>query len=367
MQDPRIEKLAKVLVEYSLEVKKGDLMIIQAAEPAAPMVRAAYREALRAGAHVITRVALEGLDEIFFKEASEEQLTYVSELRKLETEKATVMLNLWGGFNPKALTAVDPKRMAMTQKAHFELSKRFMERSTKGELRWCGTMFPNSASAQEAEMSLAEYEDFVFQACFVDQPDPVAEWKRVAKEQERIVNFLNAKKTIKVEGKDTDLTVSVGGRKWINCCGQRNMPDGEVFTGPVEDSANGKIRYTYPAIYGGKEVVDVRLTFKDGMVTEAKAEKGEELLRAMIAMDEGAKRIGEFAIGTNYGVKRFTKNTLFDEKIGGTIHLALGFSITESGGVNQSGIHWDMVCDLKAGGRIFADGKKFYEDGKFLI
>ncbi len=216
-------------------------------------------------------------------------------------------------------------------------------------------------------MSLAEYEDFVFQACFVGKPDPVAEWRRVAKEQERIVNYLNAKKTIKVEGKDTDLTVAVSGRKWINCCGLRNMPDGEVFTGPVEDSAQGRIRYSYPAIYGGKEVVDVRLEFKDGKVTEARAEKGEDLLQAMIAMDEGAKRIGEFAIGTNYGVQRFTKNTLFDEKIGGTIHLALGFSIPESGGVNQSGIHWDMVCDLKEGGRIFADGEKFYEDGKFLI
>jgi aminopeptidase len=363
MQDPRIEKLAQVLVQYSLKVKKGDLMIIQATDAAAPMIRACYREALKAGAFVITRVAVEGLDEIFFKEASEEQLTYISPLRKLEIEKATVQLSFWGGFNPKNLTGVDPKRIATAQKAGTELTKTFMEREARGELRWCGTMFPNSASAQEAEMSLSEYEDFVFGACFVDKPDPVAEWKKVAKEQERIVQFLNQKKVIKVEGKDTDLTVNVAGRKWINCCGDKNMPDGEVFTGPIEDSAQGKIRYTYPAIYGGKEVVDVRLTFKDGKVVEAKAEKGEELLHAMIAMDEGAKRIGEFAIGTNYGVKRFTKNTLFDEKIGGTMHMALGFSIPESGGVNQSGVHWDMVCNLKEGGRIYADGEKFYEDG----
>lgn len=367
MHDPRFEKLAKLLIEYSLQVKKGDLMIISGADVAAPLARAAYREAMKAGANVTSRVALEGLEEIFYKEASERQLTFVSPFTKYEYENATVLLSFWGGFNPKNLTGIDPKRKAAVQKARHELTKIFMERSSNGAMRWCGTMFPNQASAQEAEMSLEEYEDFVFKACFVDRPDPVGEWKRVAKEQERIVTFLNAKKTIKVEGLDTDLTLNVAGRKWINCCGQMNMPDGEVFTGPIEDSAQGTIRYTYPAIYGGREVVDVRLTFKDGKVTRAKAEKGEELLQAMIAMDEGARRIGEFAIGTNYGIQKFTKDTLFDEKIGGTIHLALGYSLPESGGVNQSGIHWDMVCDLKDGGRISADGETFYENGKFLI
>jgi aminopeptidase len=367
MHDPRFEKLAKLLIEYSLQVKKGDLMIISGADVAAPLIRAAFREAMKSGAQVTSRVALDGLEEIFYKEASEQQLTFVSPFSKYEYEKTTVMLTLWGGFNPKNLTGIDPKRKAAAQKARFELTKIFMERSSNGEMRWCGTMFPNQASAQEAEMSLEEYEDFVFKACFVDQPDPMAQWKRVAKEQEGIVNFLNARKKIKVEGNDTDLTINVAGRKWINCCGQMNMPDGEVFTGPIEDSAQGTIRYSYPAIYGGREVVDVRLTFKDGRVTQAKAEKGEEFLKAMIAMDEGAKRIGEFAMGTNYGIQKFTKDTLFDEKIGGTIHLALGYSLPESGGVNQSGMHWDMVCDLKGGGRMFADGEKFYENGKFLI
>jgi aminopeptidase len=367
MQDPRTERLADVLINYSLGVKKGDLMVIQAMDVAAPLVKAAFREAIRAGAHVTTRIVLDGLAEIFYKEASEEQLSFVSPFKRFETEKPTVVLSLWGGANPKELTGVAPQRVAMNQKANSELTRIFMERSTNGELRWCGAQFPNSASAQEADMSLADYEDFVFKACFVDRPDPVAEWKKVAKEQERMVQFLNTKKTIRVEGKDTDLTVNVAGRKWINCCGQMNMPDGEVFTGPVEDSAQGVIRFTYPAVYGGREVVDVRLTFKDGVVTEAKAEKGEEMLKTMIAMDEGSRRIGEFALGTNYGIQRFTKDTLFDEKIGGTIHVALGFSLPESGGKNLSGIHWDMVCDLKSGGRMFADGEMFYENGKFLI
>jgi len=367
MNDPRVEKLAKVLVAYSLGLRRGDVFIIQGMDVAAPLIKAIYREGMQAGAHVITRVSVEGLDEIFYKEASEEQLTYVSELRRFEVEKITATVSLMGGYNVKGLTGIDPRRMAMTQKANLEIMRRFMERAAKGELRWCGTMWPNHASAQEAEMSLTEYEDFVYKACFVDKPDPVAEWRRVAGEQDRIVQFLSAKKMIRVEGQDTDLTVNVTGRKWINCAGEENMPDGEIFTGPIEDSAKGRIRYTYPAIYGSKEVVDVRLTFKEGKVVEANAAKGEDLLQAMIAMDEGAKCIGEFAIGTNYGIQRFTKNTLFDEKIGGTMHVALGFSIPESGGVNQSGIHWDMVCDLKEGGRITADGEKFYEDGKFLI
>jgi aminopeptidase len=367
MQDIRFEKLAKLLIGYSLEVKKGDLMVIGAADIASPLLRAVFREAIKAGAHVTTRVSVDGLSEIFFKEASEDQLTFVSPLDRFENEKATVMLTLWGGFNPKSLTGIDPKRIATTRKARLELTKIFMRRSSNGEMRWCGTMFPNQASAQEADMSLEEYEDFVFKACFVDHPDPIAQWKRVAKEQDRIVEFLNGKKTIKVEGEDTDLTMKVAGRKWINCCGQMNMPDGEVFTGPLEDSTQGSIRFTYPAVYGGREVADVRLTFKDGKVIQAAAAKGEDFLQSMIAMDEGAKRIGEFAMGTNYGIQRFTKDILFDEKIGGSIHLALGFSLPESGGVNQSGIHWDMICDLKKGGRIFADGEKFYENGKFLI
>jgi aminopeptidase len=367
MQDPRIEKMADVLIRYSLEVKKGDLMLINATDAAAPLVKAAYRKALQAGAHVTMRVALEGIDEIFFKEAGEDQLTFVSPFKRFDTEKPTAILGIWGGFNPKNLTSVDPQRLAKAKKAQSELQRIYMERSARGEMRWCGTLFPNPAGAQEADMSLVEYEDFVFKACFADRPDPVAEWKKVAQDQERIVTFLAGKKCIRVEGKDTDLTLSVAGRKWINCCGQKNMPDGEVFTGPVENSAQGIIRYSYPAVYGGKEVVDVRLSFKDGTVTEARAEKGQDLLRSMIAVDDGARRIGEFAIGTNYGIQRFTKDTLFDEKIGGTIHLALGFSIPESGGVNQSGIHWDMVCDLKSGGRMLADGETFYENGRFLI
>jgi aminopeptidase len=362
-----MEKLAKLLVEYSLKVKKGDLMCISASDAASPLVRASYREAIKAGAHVTTRVAVDGLSEIFYNEAGEDQLTFVSPFDRFDNEKATVLLTLWGGTNPKSLTGIDPKRIAKARKARFEITKIFMERTAKGEMRWCGTMFPNQASAQEAEMGLEEYEDFVFKACFIDKPDPVREWKRVAEEQERIVEFLNSRKIIRVESEDTDLTVTTAGRKWINCCGDMNMPDGEVFTGPLENSAQGRIRFTFPAIYGGREVADVRLTFKDGIVTSAKAEKGEDYLQAMLATDDGARRIGELAFGTNYGIQKFTKDILFDEKIGGTIHLALGFSLPESGGVNQSAIHWDMLCDMKKGGRIWADGEMFYENGKFLI
>jgi len=212
---------------------------------------------------------------------------------------------------------------------------------------------------------LPEYEDFVYSSCLVDRDDPTAEWMKIRKEQEKICTFLNKASEIHVVGEDTDLTYNVKGRKWINCCGEKNMPDGEVFTGPVENSVNGTIRFTYPGLYQGKEVEDIRLTFKDGRVVKASAAKGEDLLKELLKV-EGADRLGETAIGTNYGITRFTKDMLFDEKMGGTIHMAIGRAIPESGGVNKSAIHWDILKDMKKGGEIYADGKLFHKDGKFL-
>ncbi|MDH5754859.1 MAG: aminopeptidase, partial [Candidatus Bathyarchaeota archaeon] len=226
--------------------------------------------------------------------------------------------------------------------------------------------YPINAQAQEASMSLAEYEDFVYISCLVDKEDSISEWKKIHKQQEKICEFLNQVSEIRIVGEDTDLTFNVKGRKWINCSGKENMPDGEVFTGPIENSANGAIRFTFPGIVAGREVEDITITFRDGKVVKASAAKGDELLQQLLKID-GADRIGEAAIGTNYGITRFTKNMLFDEKMGGTIHIALGASIPESGGLNKSAIHWDILKDMKKDGEIYADRKLFYKNGKFLI
>jgi len=216
-------------------------------------------------------------------------------------------------------------------------------------------------------MSISEYEDFVYGAGYIDRKDPIAEWKELEKKQEGICKILDGKKRLRIVSKDTDLKMSIEGRKWVNCCGTANFPDGEVFTGPVEDSVEGHIRFSFPGIYEGREIEDIQLPFKKGRVIKAVAAKGEELLEQLLETDKGARYVGEIAAGTNYNIQKFTKHMLFDEKIGGTVHLAIGRSIPESLGKNQSAIHWDMLCDMKKGGEIYADGELVYKDGKFLI
>lgn len=367
MTDPRIEKLAKVLVQYSLKIRPDDLFRITGPALAAPLIAAVYREGVAAGAHPFTRVGLEGLDEIYFKGASDAQLRFISDIQTLEVERLTASLGIWGKWNTRELTGVEPKRMALRREATRDLSRRFLERAAAGELRWCGTQYPTQADAQEAEMSLAEYEDFVFTAGLLDRDDPVAAWQQVKREQDRIVEFLGRRRHLAVRGPDIDLELSVEGRRWINAAGEENFPDGEVFTGPVEDSANGRVRFSFPAIYDGREVQDVELLFEAGKVVHARAAKGEAFLHAMLDTDAGARYLGEFAFGTNYNIQRFTRNILFDEKIGGTLHMALGIGYPETGSKNTSGLHWDMICDLRNGAEVIADGEVIYRDGRFLV
>jgi aminopeptidase len=366
MADFRQQKLAQVLVSYSLNIQKGDKLIIQAPLIAAPLVREVYREALRAGAHITPRFAMDELNEIRLGEGSDEQLTYVSELDAFETEHMNKYLNIWASQNTRALSKVNPARIALREKATAEISKRFLERAAKGELQWCGTLFPTQAHAQDAGMSLSDYEDFVYGAGLLDQSDPAAAWRKIDQEQQRIATYLEQHDEIHIVAPDTDLTYSVRGRKWVSCAGTVNFPDGEVFTGPIEDSVNGTVRFSYPAVYNGNEVEDVRLTFKDGKVVAATASRGMDFLNAMLDMDAGSRFLGEVAFGLNYNVKEFTKDILFDEKIGGTMHMALGESYPETGGKNESGLHWDMVCDLHEG-KVYADGQLCYEHGKFTI
>jgi aminopeptidase len=364
--DPRVTKLAHLLIEYSLGLKKGHKLVINAPALAAPLVRECYRAAIRAGAFVEVNTSIDGLDEIFFKEALPHQLQYVSPFRKYRAQHIDASLGIWADANTKTLTSADPKKMAAFAKANRPISKLFLQRAAKGELHWSGTQWPTNANAQDAEMSLAEYEDFVFSAGHLDDPDPIKTWKAVSVSQEALRAAMNKAKEVRIVAKDTDITLGVKARKWINCDGHENFPDGEVFTGPVEKSVNGKIAFSFPAVYHGREASGVRVEFRDGKAVSVRADKGQDFLQAMVAMDKGSCYLGELAFGTNYNITRFTKNTLFDEKIGGTIHLALGAGYPETGNANESGLHWDMVCDMRDGGKIFADGKLIQENGRFL-
>jgi len=367
MPDPRVETVAKILVDYSVEVRPNQLVRISGGQEGAPLILAVYQKVLERGAHPFLQVEPEEAEELLYTYASDAQLDYIPPFMKGVIEQIDAGIAIWTDVNTKQLTNADPAKQSRRAVAMRPLSDRLLERAAKKELRWSGTIHPTQAFAQDAEMSLREFEDFVYSACLVDEPDPIRAWKKVSKEQQRVTDWLNKAKQIHVVGPDTDLKLEVTGRKWINCDGHENFPDGEVFTGPIEDSLNGHIRYTYPACYFGREVEDVRLQFKDGKVVKATAAKNEQVLLKMLESDKGAKYVGEFAFGTNSGIQRFTKNTLFDEKIGGTIHLALGKGYPESGSKNKSAIHWDMVCDLRDGGEVRVDGTVFLKDGKILI
>ena len=365
MVDPRIGKLAKLCVHYSVVVKSREKVFIQGSESAFPLINEIYKECLLSDAYPLIMANLD-VQYTFYKYAKEHQLKFVSPFQKFIVENIDVRIGIFCEPNPKRLTNIAPSRIKKHAASRRELSEIFHKRVAQGKLKWTVLPYPINAQAQEASMSLAEYEDFVYSSCLVDREDPIAEWKKIHKQHEKFCEFLNRASEIHIVGEDTNLAFNVKGRKWINCSGKENMPDGEVFTGPIENSANGTIRFTFPGIFSGREVEDITLTFKDGKVVKASAAKGDELLQQLLKI-EGADRIGEAAIGTNYGITRFTKNMLFDEKMGGTIHIALGNSYPESGGLNKSAIHWDILKDMKKDGEIYADGKLFYKNGKFLI
>ncbi|MEA3454400.1 MAG: aminopeptidase [Candidatus Caldatribacteriota bacterium] len=365
--DNRVKKHVEVLSKYSLDLKKGEKMIIAGDIVTLPLIKESYRLAVELGALPQVMINSEELKEILLKGGSEEQIKYVPDSIKKAFETVDVVLSFFGGANTRMLSNVDPEKLKLSAQGSSEITRIFVERVAKKELRWCATMFPNQANAQEANMSISEYEDFVYGAGYIGKKDPIAEWKKMEKKQEGICNILNGKKHLRIVSRDTDLKMSIEGRRWVNCCGKVNFPDGEVFTGPIEDSVEGHIRFSFPGIYGGREIEDIQLTFERGKVINAMAAKGQELLEQLLETDKGARYVGEIAAGTNYNIKKFTKHMLFDEKIGGTVHLAIGRSIPESLGKNQSAIHWDMLCDMKKGGEIYADGELVYKDGKFLM
>ncbi len=366
MQDVRLKKLADVLVNYSVGVKAGQLVRINGGPVATPLVVEIFRAVVKAGGNPLVRMMPDELAEILLKEGSDEQLRYVNPVAMFEGEKIDCSIGIWAGENTRAMTNADPAKMGLVAMARKPLSTTFMKRAAEGSLRWVGTQYPCQSSAQDAEMSLSEYEEFVFGAGLLNDADPIASWKKVSQRQQKLTDFLNGKSDYRVVAANgTDVRMSVANRTWVNCDGQANFPDGEVFTGPVLDSVNGVIHYSFPAVHHGREVQDVRLKFKNGKVVDASASKGEDYLISMLDMDAGARFIGECAIGTNFGITRYTRNTLFDEKIGGTVHFAVGAGYPETGNTNESGLHWDMVVDLRTGGYIEIDGVKINIDGRF--
>jgi aminopeptidase len=361
-----VERLAQLVVEYSLELGEGDVLRIDAHESAEPLVLAFYRAALAAGAFPFANVEVDGLAEQLLAVGSADQIAYVSPIERHEIETIDALVTIWSEGNTRSLTRVDPARQSSYLAAQRELSDRRWERISKGELAWCGTLHPTPARAQEAEMSLEDYEAFVFSACHADQEDPAAHWRASSAELGARARSLELVRELRVLGPDTDLRVGVAGRTWMPADGRRNMPDGEVFTSPVETEVDGEIRFAFPAIFHGREVEDVRLRFESGRVVVAEAAAGEAYLQSLLDMDEGARALGEVAFGLNYEIDRFTRNILFDEKIGGTMHFALGAGFTQAGGTNTSALHWDLICDLRSEGEVYADGELVWKAGRFL-
>jgi aminopeptidase len=367
LKDPRVDTLADILVDYSVEVKKDDLVAIKGSYAAEPLILAIYERCLRNGAHPVIRATIPSAEPIYFTHAQDHQLEYVWETDRWMVENVDVSFNILSETNTRQLSRIDPSRQVIHSKARKSLMDRYMQRSAEGSYRWNVTLFPTEAYAMDAQMSLAEYEDFYYGACFVDRADPVGEWRKMAEEHKRLVKWMEGRNEVHIEGEGTDLILEVGGRTFIPADGDSNFPDGEIFTGPREDKTRGHVSFSYPAIYGGQSVEGIRLEFEGGKVVDATADKNEGFLIKKLDTDPGARILGELGIGTNYGIADFSGEILLDEKIGGTVHLAVGASYPETGGINESAVHWDMVCDLRKGGRITVDGDVLMEDGKFLV
>ena len=367
MRDPRINGLARVLTEYSLELKQDQVCLIEGSSAAEPLIRAIYESVLDAGANPIVNMGFDGQQASFFERASDRQIEWVSPTEKWAIENADARIRILSDTNTKELSSVEPERQQLRQRSRKDLMQRMMERSANGEMRWNVTMFPTNAYASEAAMSQAAFEDFLYRSCLVDQPDPVAAWRAAAEETNRLAEWIQGKEEVVIEGPGTSLKLNVAGRYFKPADGKYNMPDGEFFTGPVEDSAEGEIAFHLPASYQGREVSGVKFRFEAGKVVDATAERGEDFLISVLDTDEGARRLGELGIGTNFGIADGTGEILLDEKIGGTVHLAVGASYPETGGVNESAVHWDMICDLRRGGSITVDGEVLQRDGKFVV
>lgn len=367
MADTRVQKFAKVLVEHSARIVPGDRVLIEATTAAEPLVRELFVQILERGGHPHPLISFPGQEESYLLHARDSQLEFVPTFMKLAYDQFESRIRIHSSTNTRGLTNIDPVKLQKRGKAVSIITATQMRRGAEGAFKWVTTLYPTDAYAQDAGMSLKEYEDFVFNAVHTQEDDPIAYWNSTAEGQQKAIDFLAKKDIVTLRGPNVDLTLSIKGRKFMNSTGVYNMPDGEIYTGPVEDSVNGWVKFTYPAIYGGVAVEGAELTFNRGRVERATAEKNEDYLIKMLESDDGSRYLGEFAIGTNYDINKFTGNILFDEKIGGTFHMALGAGYPETGSHNKSAIHWDMICDLRTDSEILVDGELFYKNGQFVF
>jgi aminopeptidase len=359
--------LANLLVNYSVGVQPGQWVGILGDVLTLPALREIYTAVVRAGGNPSLMMSDDAMTRTYLREANDDQLAWRDPMQDLYYNEADVYIRIGGVPNTRAQTKIDPARVRKRATAQRPWLETRMNRAAAGQMKWVGAWYPNEASAQEANLSLEEYADFVFAAMFCDKDDPVAEWTKVRDVQDQKVKWLKGKKQVVLQGPNIDLRLSIDGRTFINACGERNMPDGEIFTGPVENSVNGWVRFSYPSIVAGRAVEGIELQFEEGKVVQASAEKNEDLLFSQLDTDAGSRYLGEFAIGTNFGIQQFTSNILFDEKIGGTVHMAVGLGYPDTGSVNKSAVHWDMICDMRTDSEIHIDGELFYKNGEFVV
>ncbi|MAT45694.1 MAG: aminopeptidase [Anaerolineaceae bacterium] len=367
MPDPRNLKHAKLLVDYCVEVQQGEWVVIHCQPVAEPLINAVVSAVLQAGGFPTVMMELPFYKEILLRSGTEEQIRWYSPVDEFIVNNCAVSIYIDSSVNVNMLKSVTPEKMQMRSEPDGKWFDSFSKRSTSGDLRWVYSIYPCAAFAQQAEMSLNQYEDFVYSAMGVDQDDPVAHWCHLKNYQQKLIDWLVGKKEVVIKGKHVDLTLSIEDRIFINSDGKENMPSGEIFTGPVEDSANGWIRFNYPAVFNGQTVENVFMRFLNGKIIEAKADKGQNYLETILDTDEGSRYLGEFAFGTNNGIRQFTGNILFDEKIGGSIHVAIGAGYPKTGSVNQSSVHWDFICDSREDTSVWIDGNLFYKDGVFVV
>lgn len=382
MRDPRLDKLAGVVVGHCAAVRKGDLVTIVGEPLAMPAIEAMFEAIIKAGGHPSYHAKCESLHDLLLRFGTDEQLRHVSPFERHRLERCDVLIVLSCPVNTRCLEALDPARVVAAQSARRGLLTMSLARAARGEVRYCLTEIPGHAAAQEAGMSLAAYTDWVCRAGMLDLDDPLGAWKDLDRRHRRMIELLQTTSQLRFcvpasDGADgrrrhdgTDLTVDVSGRTWVSCAGGDNFPDGEVYSGPR--SAEGFVNFDQPANYRGREIRGIRLEFRGGKVVSASAERNEAYLHELLAQDEGARVMGEIALGTNYRIDRMINNAFYDEKLGGSFHLALGAGYPQTGNDNQSALHWDIVCDLRpsaaanSGGTIEADGVVIQRDGRFL-
>ena len=364
--DTLYTKWARLLTHYCLTIQPGEKVLINSTWLAEPLLQEVYKEILLAGGIPQLQVGIADQERLLLTFGNEQQLSYVNPLTKVAMETYDAYLVIRAPFNLKETQDVPTAQRDIRQRATLSINQTYFERTGNGSMKRCLTEYPTQAQAQEAGLSLTAFSEFVWKACHLHTDNPVDAWLQVRSRQQAYVDYLNTREQIRYVGDGTDITFSTRGRTWINSDGKANMPSGEVFTSPVEESGNGHVRFTYPAIFMGHEVENVRLQLEQGQVVDWQADRGKDFLDYFFSI-EGARHVGEIAIGSNYGIDRFSKNILFDEKIGGTIHMAFGQSYPQAGGRNKSTVHWDMIADMRQGGAIYADGEKFYENGQFLI